>query len=349
MARPLDFDALLDTFVGDKRRKNPTARTPEVYRQALAEFGDWLATLPPEALVVQRKGERRPIVVVPGALMETADMGTDHIRCFITYLQTRDQLPGARGHSQGRAGKKLSPATVNNRYRALQSFVKWLWEQGEFGEGPDNPGANPMAVLSPPKVPTNEPDALELEQIRAVLATCGTGRRREFIDIRDEAIIRLFCEAGPRRREVATAQLEALNMNRKLLDLRGEYVKTNVGRALPFGDHTALALNRYLNKRQAHPKAHLPDLWLAPRGAFGSGGIYQMVRRRGQKAGITRLHPHLFRHSFANIFLDEGGTEDELKRLGGWESDASVRHYARARSARRALDAHRSLALGDRL
>jgi integrase len=225
-----------------------------------------------------------------------------------------------------------------------------MWVQGEFGESPDNPGANPMAVLAAPKVPENEPKAMTLDQAKELIATCGTGRKRDFIDIRDEAILRLFFEAGPRRNEVASAELAWLSMTRKQLLLPGEVTKTNTGRAVPFGDRTALAINRYLVARDRHPKANtLPELWLAKKGAFTPGGIYQMVRRRGQAIGIKSLHPHMFRHTFANLYLDGGGTEDELKRLGGWESDSQVRHYSRARATNRALAAHAALALGDQL
>lgn len=348
MPKPVDFDLLRDGFIADLRRNNPTAKTHVTYRIAVDEFGDWLGTLPDDALTVHRSDERRPLVVVPGAVYETGDITADHLRCFVTYLQTRDQHGGGRGRSVVRSGK-LAPATVSNRYRAIQSFVKWLWVQGEFGSGPDSPGPNPMATLKPPKVPKNEPRAMTLDEAKALVATCGTGRKRDFIDIRDEAILRLFFEAGPRREEVASALLAWLSMTRKQLLLPGEITKTDTGRAVPFGDRTALAVNRYLVVRERHKHAGRPELWLSTRGAFTPGGVYQMVRRRGDMIGIKRLHPHMFRHTFANLFLDGGGTEDELKRIGGWESDSMVRHYSQARANQRALNAHAALALGDQL
>jgi integrase len=38
-------------------------------------------------------------------------------------------------------------------------------------------------------------------------------------------------------------------------------------------------------------------------------GLYQVVAARGAAAGLPRLHPHQFRHSFADSWLSAGGNE----------------------------------------
>ena len=35
----------------------------------------------------------------------------------------------------------------------------------------------------------------------------------------------------------------------------------------------------------------------------GDSGILQVVRRRGREAGIGKLYPHLFRHTYAHEML----------------------------------------------
>lgn len=69
-------------------------------------------------------------------------------------------------------------------------------------------------------------------------------------------------------------------------------------------------------------------------------GIYQVIARRGERLGI-KLHPHMFRHTFAHRWLDAGGAEGDLMELTGWDSPQMLRHYgasARAARARRAYD-----------
>jgi site-specific recombinase XerD len=347
--KPLDFDVLMDSFLDDKHRQNPTGKTAATYRTTIVELGEWLGNLAPEAVTFKRKGTRKPIVVEVGAIAETAEITTEHLRAHITYLQTRDQRPGGRGHSVVRAGRKLSPGSVNNKFRAIQSFMTWLYENGEF-EDEHGRSVNPMAVLKAPDLVDDPIAVFSVDQLRALVDTCGKGKHRPFLDVRDEAILRLFFEAGSRRGEIATARLSGLNLPNRTLRVEGTATKTLIGRDVPFTKKTALILQRYLTVRARHPKAsdHPDALWLAPKGALTPGGLYQMIRRRGEMADPPlAIHPHQLRHSFANIYLDNGGKEENLKRLGGWQSDRMVRRYARANADQRARAEHAELALGD--
>jgi Phage integrase family len=82
-------------------------------------------------------------------------------------------------------------------------------------------------------------------------------------------------------------------------------------RAVPFGRKTALALDRYLRMRASHPFAQLPNLWLGRAGAMTPSGLFQVVAARGAAAGLPTLHPHQFRHSFADSWLSAGGNEGD--------------------------------------
>lgn len=85
------------------------------------------------------------------------------------------------------------PATANNRYRGLQQWFRWMVNEDEIEY-------SPFAKLSPPIVPEEPVPVVPIEDIRAVLATC---KIRTFVNLRDEAIIRLFCDTGVRVSEMA--------------------------------------------------------------------------------------------------------------------------------------------------
>jgi integrase len=60
-----------------------------------------------------------------------------------------------------------------------------------------------------------------------------------------------------------------------------------------------------------------------------------MLKRRGADAGITDLHPHAFRHTWAHAFRAAGGNEGDLMLLGGWRSRAMLDRYGKAAAADR--------------
>jgi site-specific recombinase XerD len=222
----------------------------------------------------------------------------------------------------------LAPATIRSRWIAMRSLYRWAHEEDEIDE-------NPLARVNvskadPPPIAVITPD-----DFAKILKACAG---RAFNDRRDAALISFLWATGLRIGEACALRVDEVDLvQRVALVRRG---KGDRHRLTRFDPQTAALLDRYKRVRGRHRYATSPVLWLGYRGPLTRKGVSPMLVRRAQQAGVTHLHPHQFRHTFADRWLSNGGSEGDLQRLGGWENADVMRRYGAARATDRALSAY---------
>jgi site-specific recombinase XerD len=183
------------------------------------------------------------------------------------------------------------------------SFFRWLAAEDEI--------ADPMAGLRAPKVADKPVPFFTSGELSKLERAC---RGNTFAQRRDAAILAVFRATGIRLAELAGIRYHPddpswsdVDLQRREIYIRGKRGKDRIVRI----DHEAARrVDRNLRVRAGHPQAYRSRLWLGAgdRGPLTRDGIYQMVRRRGEQAGV-KVHPHRFRHHFSHTWLDRSGAE----------------------------------------
>ncbi len=308
-----DLSTLVGDFERSLRAANKSDRTVEIYGGAA----------------------RRLIAFLRDQGMPTAaeKVGREHLEAF-----TADQLA------------RFKPATASQRYRALAQFFRWLVEEGEIRD-------NPFARMKPPRVPESPVPVISDAHLTKLLKACEPGkrpegtrdpvwRRHQLVCARDEALLRLLIDCGVRCSELTNLTVADVDRDAQVLFVVG---KGRRPRAVPYGKKSGAAVDRYMRLRARHADAEAKWLWLGTKGRLTDSGLRQMLERRGTTAGIGHVYPHQFRHSNAHRWLAEGGGESDLMMLMGWKSRQMLTRYGASAAAERARDAHRRMALSDRL
>jgi site-specific recombinase XerD len=267
----------------------------------------------------------------------------DHIRAFLLACLQGCFDDAEREQPCGCGIIARTAGNAHKHYRNLRAYFYWLIKEGERA------GAHPMANVKPPTVPDQPTDVFTDEELRALLKACAGP---SIADRRDTAIISLFMDTGLRNDGLAGLRYSTdpdksdVMLKQRMIRIRlkgGDII------LVPIGKKAAADLDRYIRARARHPEADCEWLWLGRKGRLKNSGIQQMLRRRGEEAGVKHVHPHRFRHDFADRWLDGGGTEGDLMAIAGWKSPEMLRRYGRAAATRRAQQAHERLSPRDRL
>lgn len=246
---------------------------------------------------------------------------------------TRDHVTD---YLAGLGAMKRSTATIDTYYRALRRFYNWA-ESRELVD------RTPLRGVERPQVASKLTDVLSTADIAALVRAC---KGKDARSRRDEAMIRILAETGPRASELCGLALGDVDIfSDHLLIREGKWARD---RLVPFGNKTGSAISAYLRVR---PKGTGSDaVWLAeraPHAPLTRSGVAQILEYRCGLAGLPKIHPHQLRHTAVSRFFEAGGTERDAMKIFGWVKDDMCKLYGAQAAGRVALDHFKALGLGD--
>ena len=231
----------------------------------------------------------------------------------------------------------LSTSTIHGHVRTLRAFFNWLAREGFIG-------SSAAKELRPPKVVQKVVSTLSDEEILSVLRMFSPGNNSE---MRNQTIFMVLLDTGLRIGELVSLQMDNANMIEGLLKVMGKGKKERI---VPVGNKAQKALQRYIFRNRPNP-AHsgIENVFLSVHGTpLTENSVKLIFARLARRSGVSRLHAHLCRHTFATRFLINGGDVFTLQQILGHSTLEMVRRYVNLASNHVALQ-HQKFSPLDRL
>ncbi|MCK6087700.1 tyrosine recombinase XerC [Staphylococcus warneri] len=202
--------------------------------------------------------------------------------------------------------KNLKRTTVSRKISTLRTFYEYWMTQ-------DESVVNPFVQLVHPKKEQYLPQFFYEEEMEALFKTVETDSKK---GMRDKVILELLYATGIRVSELVHIKTQDLDMKLPGVKVLG---KGNKERFIPFGEFCKQSIERYL--KEFKPLKHVDHDYLIvnmqgqPITERGVRYVLNDVVKR--TSGVTNIHPHKLRHTFATHLLNQGADLRTVQSLLG--------------------------------
>ena len=292
------LDKLILQFDAFNRSEGKTPKTVTWYRTSLRLFMDYL--------------------IDSGVSPILGQMSVELVREYVLHLQTRNRFE-PHPYTPTR-DQRLSPISVQGYVRGLKAFFNWLYKEG-YSED------HLLQRLNPPKAPRKLIEPLTDVELAAITSAIDP---QTSWGGRNMAMVILFLDTGLRLSELLTLDMKDLHLEEGYAKVMGKGQKERI---VPFGSSAQKALMKYIyHFRPEALNGERVFLNLDGR-SMTETGLKLIFRRLAIVSGVTRLHMHLLRHTFAVNYLMNGGDVFTLQQILGHTTLEMVRRYVNLANA----------------
>lgn len=206
-------------------------------------------------------------------------------------------------------GKTVSDTTINNYLRNIRVFFNWLFDYEYINQNPINKLKYIKTARKPLYFLTNKEYNMFMKSFNC----------NRFSEYRDYIIVETLQDTGMRIGECLSIKIDDVDFSHNTIYLRAENTKGKKSRFVFFSSYLNKDLRKWIRKKDKKAKSDL--LFCTNRGTKVSISQFERsIRIYQSRAGLTGIHPHVFRNNFAKRFLMSGGDIYTLSRILGHSS-----------------------------
>jgi integrase/recombinase XerD len=329
-------DAVNDFLAStDVKRLRP--KTQEEYTYVLVTFADWCGT---HALSHDRK-ENTWKAIKPREKHDPISLG--HVNDQVVYLFL-EHVKDTHKPTKATA-TKLSSHTFALYVKDIKRFLNWCCTDEQYSE---HVSLNTVLRIKKPKLENTIIETFSPEQIEALFKACDK-EESEHLQVRDRAILSVLLDAGLRATELCTLTIGNISLDPKdpyvrVLGKGGKWGEVGLGESArravqkyirQFRDPTAeYEFSQFKQPPQKYRHYLQQSLVFVSRTgkALCRTGLLQIIVRLGNWAHIknVRCSCHTFRHTFARMFIENGGDVYKLSKLLRHSSVKTTEEYLKS-------------------
>lgn len=206
----------------------------------------------------------------------------------------------------------LSENSINTYLRGIRTFLYYIMNNGWLER----------FKVHTIKTTKSKPKGYNEEQLTKLIKKPDM-KQCTFARYRNWVIVNFLLDTGIRANSLINIKINDLNIPKEYVEIK--YNKSRRERNLPLSKTMIEILHKYLDIRGGEPQDYLfPSVY---GNKFTRSGLTSAIKAYNRSRGIDHTSIHGFRHSFSRLFIKNGGTISQLRKILGHKNIETTDKY----------------------